>query len=75
MRADVAYFGTFGYELDLNIISEDEKEQVFKQVEFFKEYRELIQFGDFYRIKNGEDNYYSWMVVSKDKKRSNTGIL
>ncbi len=67
-RADVAYFGTFGYELDLNIISDEEKKQVIKQIEFFNEYRGVIQQGDFYRLKNGDDNFYSWMVVSKDKK-------
>lgn len=70
MRADVAYFGTFGYELDLNIISDEEKEQVKAQIEFFKEYREVIQLGDFYRLQQG--NYYSWMVVSQDK---NTAIV
>lgn len=41
-----------------------------KQIEFFKEYREIIQYGDFYRLKQG--NYYSWMVVSSDKS---TAIL
>ncbi|ONI39133.1 alpha-galactosidase [Candidatus Epulonipiscium fishelsonii] len=66
MRADVAYFGTFGYELDLNNLSETEIEQVEKQIMFFKEYREVIQLGDFYRLQSG--NFYSWMVVSKDKK-------
>ncbi len=73
MRADVAYFGTFGYELDVNQMTEDEKMQVFNQVEFFKEHRELIQFGDFYRLKNGKDDAYSWMVVSKNKKKAIVG--
>ncbi len=70
MRADVAYFGTFGYELDLNLLPDEEKEQVKEQILFFKKYREIIQYGDFYRLKSG--NYYSFMVVSKDKK---TAIL
>lgn len=70
MRANVAYFGTFGYELDLNTMSEAEKEQVKAQISFFKAYREVIQLGDFYRLQQG--NYYSWMVVSADKK---TAIL
>ena len=42
-RANVAYFGTFGYELDLNLLSEDEMVQVKNQIEFMKKYRELIQ--------------------------------
>ena len=50
-RANVAYFGTFGYELDLNALSEDEQEEVKKQIRFMKQYRRLIQFGTFYRLK------------------------
>lgn len=70
MRANVAFFGTFGYELDLNKMPEEEKVEVQKQIAFFKEYREVIQLGDFYRLQQG--NYYSWMVVSPDKS---TAIL
>lgn len=72
-RADVAYFGTFGYELDLNKLSQDEQEQIIKQVQFMKEYREVIQFGTFYRLKSPfEGNETIWMVVSKDQ---NTAIV
>lgn len=70
MRANVAYFGTFGYELDLNKMTDEERAQVSKQIQFFKQYRDVIQLGDFYRLKQG--NYYSWIAVSKDKK---TAIL
>ncbi len=69
-RANVAYFGTFGYELDVNKMDEIEANEVKKQIAFFKKYRSVIQQGDFYRLQDG--NYYSWMVVSKDKK---TAIL
>ncbi len=69
-RADVAYFGTFGYELDFNKITDDEKQAVKQQIIFFKKYRDIIHSGDFYRLQSG--NYYSWAIVSKDKK---TAIL
>ncbi len=69
-RANVAYFGTFGYELNVNQISNEEAQKMKAQIEFFKNYREVIQLGDFYRLQSG--NYYSWIVVSKDKK---TAIL
>ena len=71
-RANVAYFGTFGYELDLNLLSEDEMVQVKNQIEFMKKYRELIQMdGDFYRLVNPfEGNDTAWMVVSQDKKEA-----
>ena len=68
-RANVAYFGTFGYELDLNKLSEDEILEVKAQIAFMKEYREVIQFGSFYRLKSPfEGNETVWMSVSEDKK-------
>jgi alpha-galactosidase len=69
-RANVAYFGTFGYELDLNLLSDAEMEKVKEQIRFMKEYRNLIQVeGDFYRLRSPfEGNDTAWMVVSQDKK-------
>ncbi|MBR6159257.1 MAG: alpha-galactosidase [Lachnospiraceae bacterium] len=74
-RANVAYFGTFGYELDLNEISDDEFEVVKKQIEFMKEHRKLIQFGDFYRLRSPfETDQAAWMVVSEDKSSAIVGF-
>ncbi|GAA0177832.1 alpha-galactosidase [Clostridium sediminicola] len=75
-RANVAYFGTFGYELDLNHLSIEDKNKLRNQIDFYKENRELIQKGDFYRLispfeKDG--NITSWMVVSEDKEQSLVG--
>ena len=71
-RANVAYFGTFGYELDLNLLSDAEIETVKKQIAFMKEHRELIQMdGDFYRLLSPfEGNETAWMVVSSDKAQA-----
>ncbi len=69
-RANVAYFGTFGYELNVNEMRSIDALKVSEQIEFFKKYRDVISKGDFYRLQKG--NIYSWMVVSKDKK---TAIL
>lgn len=67
-RGDVAYFGTFGYELDPKKLSEHEKEEIKKQISFMKEYRELIQFGTFYRLCSPfHENDTAWMIVSKDQ--------
>lgn len=72
-RANVAYFGTFGYELDLNKLSMDEQIKVKEQITFMKDYREIIQFGTFYRLKSPfEGNETVWMVVSQDQ---NTAII
>ena len=75
-RANVACFGTFGYELDLNRLSAEEQEEVKRQVEFMKKYRELLQFGTFYRLKSpfeGDGNITAWMVVSEDRKKAIVG--
>lgn len=68
-RAAVACFGAFGYELDLNLLSKEEQEEVKKQVAFVKKYRSLIQNGTFYRLRSpfeGRGTEAAWMVVSKD---------
>lgn len=73
-RANVAYFGTFGYELDLNRLTEEELSEVKAQISFMKEYRELLQFGTFYRLKSPfEGNETVWMVVSEDRKTALVG--
>ena len=74
-RANVAHFGTFGYELDLNKLTADEREMVRGQIQFMKQYREIIQFGTFYRLISPFDNsqFTAWMVVSEDKKTALVG--
>ena len=68
-RANVAFFGTFGYELDLNRLTGEEQEEVKKQIRFMKEYRLLLQFGTFYRLSSPfEHNMTAWMTVSEDQK-------
>lgn len=69
-RADVAYFGAFGYELDVTKMDDDDKAIVAEQIAFYKENRLLIQQGQFYRLASpfAEDgNVTSWMVVSDDQ--------
>lgn len=74
MRGDVAFFGTFGYELDLTKMFDGEKAEAKQQIKFMKEHRELLQFGTFYRLKSPfEGNITSWMVVSKDQKEALMG--
>lgn len=73
-RANVACFGLFGYELNLNALGEEEKEKIKRQVAFVKEHRELIMSGDFVRLKSPfSDNEAAWMVVSIDRKEALVG--
>ena len=68
-RAHVAMSANFGYELDLTKISEEEKESIKEQVKLYKEIRDIVQFGDFYRILSPfEGNEAAWNMVSKNKE-------
>ncbi|KRM71655.1 alpha-galactosidase [Lacticaseibacillus brantae] len=70
-RAAVAMAGNFGYELDLNALTTEAQAAVTKQVAFYKQNRELLQFGTFYRLTSPFDahsNGASWGMVSKDQQ-------
>ncbi len=68
-RGYVALAGTFGYELDVTKISEEDKNMIPKQVELYHKYNDLIRRGDYYRLNNYSENHEfdGWQVVSKDK--------
>ncbi len=67
-RAVVAMSGTFGYELDINKLSDEEKEEIRGQVRFFKEHYRLIQDGDYYRLSDPNQNewYTAWEFAAAD---------
>lgn len=69
-RSTVAMSGTFGYELDLGKLSEEEKLEVKEQIVKYKEYADLIANGDYYRLSDPFcDDYTAWLFVSEDCKR------
>ena len=66
-RGVVAMSGNFGYELDITKLPECEKEIIKEQVKLYKEIRETIQFGKYYRLSSPfENNDAAWMYISKD---------
>ena len=70
-RATVAMTGTFGYELDLAKLTDEEKSEVKKQIADYKKYALLISDGDYYRLTNPfESEVAAWAVVSEDKKEA-----
>lgn len=71
-RGTVALSGTFGYELDITKASEEEKQEIKRQIELYHKFQPLISKGDYYRLQSYSENREedSWMVVSKDKKNA-----
>ncbi len=76
-RGVVAMAGTFGYELDVNILSEDEKKEIKEQVELYKKNYDLINYGTYYRLTSPFENekMTSWQMVSPDKKKSLVSVV
>ena len=70
-RADVAYAGMFGYELDITQMSNEDIEEIKKQISFYKSIHTLIRTADFYRLQSPyETNYCTWQAVSPDKNEA-----
>jgi alpha-galactosidase len=70
-RAVTAMSGSFGYELDLNTLSDEEKAEVTKQIGRFKKYGPLIHNGNYYRLSNPNiDKFALWAYVSEDKSEA-----
>lgn len=67
-RGHVALAGTFGYELDITKLSDEEKTLVPQQVAMYHRYHDLIRSGDYYRLASyGENHLYDcWQVTAKD---------
>ena len=64
-RFEIAAAGCFGYELNLCEMNDSDKKVISGQVEYYKKWREVFQFGDYYRLP--DDGY---MIVSRDKKKA-----
>ncbi len=68
-RSVVAMSGSFGYELDLKLLNEEEKRDVKQQIVDFKKYWELLHNGRYYRLTDGvrDRQKAAWMMVSDDR--------
>lgn len=68
-KACLAFFGTFGYELDILKISEEDKKQIQTFNGLIKDFHKYINDCTYYAISNPyESNYVSWNIISEDEK-------
>jgi len=71
-RGNVALVGTFGYELDVTRIPEEDREAIPGQIAKFKKFNPLVRTGDWYRLGNPfeDDSFDAWMFVAKDRSEA-----
>jgi len=76
-KKNVALWGTFGYELDPEELSEEDNEIIRKQVAEFHKYHSLTQYGDLYRLICPWDHPYrvAWEFVSQDKREAMATVV
>lgn len=56
-RGMVALAGTFGYELDITKVSEEEKQMIARQVTLYHACNDIIREGDYYRLASYQENH------------------
>lgn len=76
MRAAVAFWGAFGYELDPTALSAEDRDEIRGQIAWYKARRRLFQHGAFRRLLgpwDGDGNETAWMSVSDDRAHALVG--
>jgi alpha-galactosidase len=71
-RFHVAAFGVLGYECNLCEMKKPQLQQIRRQIELYKKWRDVLQYGTFYRGRSG--NLWEWTCVSPDRKKA-VGLL
>ncbi len=68
-RFQVAAFGVLGYECNLCEMNRDDVNDIKEQIALYKQWREVLQYGTFYRGR-AYGNTYEWTCVSPDQKKA-----
>lgn len=76
-RGVVAMAGTFGYELDLQKLSPEEKDIVKQQIKDYKKYWPLVHNGLYYRLSNPmeQQEIGAWQFVAEDKSETLLNVV
>ncbi len=75
-RFNVSAFGLLGYELDVTNLSQFDRAAVKKQIEYYKQHRRLLQYGEYSRIGDiFKDDRCMWQITSPDKTEAMYGYF
>ena len=75
-RGVVAMAGSFGYELNPEKLSTEEKEAVKEQIRLYKEQESLVRKGTYHRLSDPfRESYAAWLFVSEAKDRAFLSVV
>ncbi len=74
-RFNVSCFGVLGYELDLAFLSRAEKDEIKKQIAFYKAHRRTLQFGRFRVLEGQRESQIHWQTGAMDESESIAGFF
>ncbi|MBQ7639032.1 MAG: alpha-galactosidase [Clostridia bacterium] len=76
-KRNVAMWGSFGYELDPEKISEEARNEIKAQIADYHRHYDLIHYGDLYRIISPWDDPYrcAWEFVDENKSKALLTVL
>lgn len=70
-KAILAFFGTYGYELDITKLNEDDKNKIIEFNKLYKEHHQVINDGIYYALSDPfSSNYASFMAITENKKEA-----
>lgn len=76
-RGICAMQGSFGYELDLGKMTEEEMEEAREQIALYNKHYELFQRGGYYRLTSPMDNhdFTAWSYVLPDGSKASLSVV
>ena len=69
--------GSFGYELDLGKLTDEEREEAKEQIRLYNRHYELFQRGDYYRLASPVENrdFTAWSYVMPDGSKASLSVV
>ena len=69
--------GMFGYEMNLSMLTPEERREVREQIQIFQKDELLVREGDLYRLGSSVENghYTAWQYVSPDRKKALVNVV
>ena len=76
-KMNVALWGSFGYELDPDKLTPEEKAEIKDQIALYHKYYDVIHYGDLYRLITPFENEFhvAWEFVSEDKNEALVTVI